>query len=182
MHVKPTTIPDVKIIVPKVYRDERGCLLETWNRNDFARAGLDLEFVQDNLTNSVRGTIRGLHYQIRHSQGKLIRVVHGEIFDVAVDLRRSSPSFARWVGIVLSAQSQKAVWIPPGFAHGFQVLSERADVQYKCTDSYSPEHERTILWNDPDLAIEWPGAADRSPLLSPRDRQGVAFREADYFP
>jgi dTDP-4-dehydrorhamnose 3,5-epimerase len=182
VRVVETEIPDVKILGPEVFGDARGFFLETWNRREFARAGLSAEFVQDNHSRSQRGTLRGLHYQVRQAQGKLVRVSAGEVFDVCVDLRRSSPSFGRWVGVALSADDHDMLWIPPGFAHGFLVLSESADVQYKCTDFRAAEHERAIRWDDPQLAIDWPFPDNVAPLLSARDRTAARFRDAECFP
>jgi dTDP-4-dehydrorhamnose 3,5-epimerase len=182
MNVVETALPDVRIIRPDVFGDTRGFFLETWNRRAFARAGLDADFVQDNHSRSARGTLRGLHYQVPRSQGKLIRVGRGKVFDVSVDLRRSSATFGRWVGVTLSDETHELLWLPPGFAHGFLVLSEIADVHYKCTDYHAPEDERSIAWDDPDLAIEWPLPGGTPPLLSPRDRASGRFRDADYLP
>ena len=180
MIVTPTAIPDVLVIEPKVFGDARGFFLESWNAQAFAGAGIPAAFVQDNHSRSPRGVLRGLHYQIRQPQGKLVRVVAGEVFDVAVDLRRASPTFGRWVGERLSAENKRMLWIPPGFGHGFLVLSESADFLYKTTDYYAPEHERVIAWNDPDLAIKWPLAG--TPTLSGRDAAGARFRDAEVFP
>jgi dTDP-4-dehydrorhamnose 3,5-epimerase len=182
MRVVATKLPDVKLIQPDVFGDSRGFFLETWNRRAFAEAGIDTEFVQDNQSRSARGTLRGLHYQIRNPQGKLIRVGRGTVFDVSVDLRRRSPTFGQWVGVTLSDANHDMLWIPPGFAHGFVVLSDSADCLYKCTDYYAPEHERSILWDDPELAIDWPLPADAEPLLSDRDRAAVAFGAAETYP
>ena len=180
MKVVPTAIPGVLILEPVVFEDHRGFFLESYNQRAFGEAtGLDVEFVQDNHSRSAKGVLRGLHYQIRQPQGKLIRVTAGEIFDVAVDLRRGSPTFGKWEGFALSAESKRMVWIPSGFAHGFLVLSEHADVQYKTTDFYATGHERTIAWNDPDLAIAWPLVGE--PLLADKDRHGAALREAEVF-
>ena len=175
-------IPDLIRIVPDVFRDERGYFKEIWHAARFAKAGLDLEFKQDNLSRSRQGTIRGLHYQIRQPQGKLVWVCAGEVVDVAVDLRRSSPTFREWVSVRLSAESHEMLWVPPGFAHGFTVLSPVAELNYKCTDFYAPEHERTILWNDPDLAIDWQLPSGAQPLISPKDARGVPLRDAELFP
>jgi dTDP-4-dehydrorhamnose 3,5-epimerase len=177
----PTDIPDTFIIEPKVFGDDRGFFMETWRRDRFAEAGIDLDFVQDNHSRSARGVLRGLHYQIQQPQGKLVRVTAGEVFDVAVDLRRSSPTFGRWVGVTLSADNKRLFWVPPGFGHGFLVTSESAEFQYKCTDLYAPEHERCIRWDDPELAIDWPLAPGQLPLLSDKDRAGKALREAEVF-
>jgi len=180
MQVIPAAIPDVLIIEPKVFGDARGFFLESWNERAFLKAGIKARFVQDNHSRSARNVVRGLHYQIKQPQGKLIRVTAGEVFDVAVDIRRSSPTFGKWIGNKLSGENKLMMWIPPGFAHGFSVLSEYAEFLYKTTDYYSPEHERTILWNDPDLAISWPVSGE--PLLSAKDRQGVPFAKAEAFP
>ncbi len=181
MKVVETSIPDVLIIEPKVFGDERGFFYESFNAAAFeAATGLKRQFVQDNHSKSQRGVLRGLHYQIQQPQGKLVRVVAGEVFDVAVDLRKSSPSFGRWVGTHLSAQNQHQLWIPEGFAHGFVVLSETAEFLYKTTDYYAPEHERSLLWNDPELGIEWP--FDEAPQLSAKDQAGKLLRDAELFP
>jgi dTDP-4-dehydrorhamnose 3,5-epimerase len=173
-------IPDVLLIEPKVYQDERGLFLESYNRRSFKDAtGLDVQFVQDNQSFSRRNVLRGLHYQIQKAQGKLVQVMAGEIFDVAVDIRRSSPTFGKWVGVTLSGGGHRMVWIPQGFAHGYIVLSEQAMVLYKTTDFYAPEHERTILWNDPTLAIRWP--IEGQAIVSDKDRRGSSFRSADLF-
>lgn len=156
--------------------------METWNRRKFADAGLNLDFVQDNHSSSVKGTLRGLHYQTANAQGKLVRVTAGEVFDVAVDLRKSSPTFGQWAGEVLSAENKLLLWVPPGFAHGFLVLSETAEFQYKCTDYYNPASERCIIWNDPKLNISWPCADGLTPILSAKDVSGCKFTEAELFP
>jgi dTDP-4-dehydrorhamnose 3,5-epimerase len=176
-----TEIPEVILIEPDVFGDERGFFLESWRKDRFAAEGIDGEFVQDNHSRSVRGTLRGLHYQIRQPQGKLVRVTAGEVFDVAVDMRRSSPTFGRWVGARLSAENFHMLWVPPGFAHGFYVLTDTAEFQYKCTDYYAPEHERTIIWNDPEIGVDWPLAGAGHPLLSNKDRTGVSFEAAETF-
>lgn len=175
MKVSALTIPDVLLIEPKVFGDERGFFFESFNQQRFNEAtGLDLQFVQDNHSKSTKGVLRGLHYQLPpRAQGKLVRVVAGEVFDVAVDIRKNSPTFGQWVGAVLSAENKHQLWIPPGLAHGFLVLSESAEFLYKTTDYYAPELERCIRWNDPDLAITWP--IDSEPVLSEKDRQGVSF-------
>lgn len=178
--ITPTALPDVLLIEPKVFGDERGFFFESWNQRTFAAAGLDAEFVQDNHSHSARNVLRGLHYQIAHAQGKLVRVCSGAVFDVAVDLRKASPTFGRWVGMTLSAQSKQMLWIPPGFAHGFVVMSESADFLYKTTDYWYQEHERTLLWNDPALAIAWPLAG--SPTLAAKDAAGTPLARADLFP
>jgi len=180
MKVTPTRLPEVLLIEPTVFGDERGFFFESWNEREFERAGIRARFVQDNHSRSGKGVLRGLHYQIRQPQGKLVRVTEGEIFDVAVDLRRSSPTFGRWDGARLSAQSKAMLWIPAGFAHGFCVLSDFAEVLYKATDFYAPEHERSIAWNDPELAIDWPLSG--APVLSPKDAAGVRLRDAELFP
>ncbi|WP_313307536.1 dTDP-4-dehydrorhamnose 3,5-epimerase [Stutzerimonas balearica] len=181
MKVIETSIPEVLIIEPKVFGDERGFFYESFNAAAFeAATGLKRQFVQDNHSKSRRGVLRGLHYQIRQPQGKLVRVVQGEVFDVAVDLRRSSPSFGRWAGTHLSAENKRQLWIPEGFAHGFMVLSETAEFLYKTTDYYAPEHERSLLWNDPELGIEWP--FDEPPQLSAKDIAGKPLSQAELFP
>jgi len=181
MKVIETSIPDVLIIEPKVFGDERGFFYESFNAAAFeAATGLKRSFVQDNHSKSQRGVLRGLHYQIQQPQGKLVRVVAGEVFDVAVDLRRSSPSFGRWAGTHLSAENQRQLWIPEGFAHGFVVLSESAEFLYKTTDYYAPEHERSLLWDDPELGIQWP--IEQAPQLSSKDAAGKRLSEADLFP
>lgn len=182
MQVEPTAIPDVKLLRPDVHGDDRGFLFESWNDRELADAGLDLRFVQDNHSRSGRGTLRGLHYQIEQPQGKLVRTATGSIYDVAVDLRQSSATFGKCVGVTLTDEHHEMLWIPPGFAHGFLVLSETADCLYKCTDYYAPEHERTIRWNDPYLDIDWPLQSGSEPILSARDRQGLAFSDAEYYP
>ncbi|MCQ4273879.1 dTDP-4-dehydrorhamnose 3,5-epimerase [Stutzerimonas degradans] len=180
MKVVETSIPDVLIIEPKVFGDERGFFYESFNAAAFeAATGLKRQFVQDNHSKSQRGVLRGLHYQIQQPQGKLVRVVAGEVFDVAVDLRKSSPSFGRWFGTHLSAQNQRQLWIPEGFAHGFVVLSESAEFLYKTTDYYAPEHERSLLWNDPELGIDWP--LDTPPQLSAKDQAGKLLCDAELF-
>jgi dTDP-4-dehydrorhamnose 3,5-epimerase len=180
MKVLPTAIPDVVLLEPRVFDDERGFFLESWNARALAAAlGFDASFVQDNHSGSRRGVLRGLHYQIVQPQGKLVRVVRGRIFDVAVDLRRSSATFGRWVGTELSAENRRQVFVPAGFAHGFLVLSEAADVLYKTTDYYAPQHERCLIWNDPEVAIAWPLTGE--PLLAPKDRAGLRLREAETF-
>ena len=181
MELIPTKIPDVILITPRVFGDARGFFMETFNANRFAEAGLPIDFVQDNHSGSVKGTLRGLHYQIRQAQGKLVRAAVGEIFDVAVDLRRGSPTFGQWVGEVLSADNRKQLWIPAGFAHGFYVLSEWAEFLYKTTDFYAPEWERSLLWNDPQLGIEWPIPAGHSPILSARDQVGLPLSQAELY-
>jgi dTDP-4-dehydrorhamnose 3,5-epimerase len=181
MQIIATAIPEVLLFEPKVFGDERGFFMESFNRRTWqSLTGLDGEFVQDNHSRSSRGVLRGIHYQIRQPQGKLVRVVAGEVFDVAVDLRRSSPAFGRWVGAHLSEANKRQFWVPPGFGHAFLVLSESADFLYKATDYYAPEHERAIIWNDPDLAIDWPGAA--APELSAKDGAAPRFADAEVYP
>lgn len=182
MTITPTAIPDVLLIEPRVFGDTRGWFMETWETHKFAAAGIPFAFVQDNHSYSQRGALRGLHYQIQQPQGKLVRVVAGEVFDVAVDLRRHSPTFAQWVGAHLSAENKRQLWIPPGFAHGFYVLSAAAEFVYKCTDFYAPQHERTLQWNDPTIAVKWPLLADAEVLLSPKDQLGKPLAEAETFP
>ncbi len=182
MKVTPTDIPDVVLVEPAVYQDARGFFRETWHAARFAESGLRLQFVQDNHSRSVRGTLRGLHYQVVQPQGKLVLAASGEIFDVAVDLRRSSATFGRWVGVTLSDANRRQLWVPPGFAHGFYVTSESADVIYKCTDYYAPEHDRTLCWDDPDVGVAWPLLEGLAPLLSPKDAGGLAFGEAPSYP
>jgi len=181
MEFQQQSIQDVILIKPQVFGDARGYFFESWEARKFAAAGLDVTFVQDNYSRSVEHTLRGLHYQIQRPQGKLVRVIAGEVFDVAVDMRKSSPTFGRAVTAILSADNKQQLWIPPGFAHGFYVLSASAEFFYKCTDFYAPEHERTLRWDDPALGIAWPlrGAA---PLLSPKDQKGKPLADADCFP
>ncbi len=181
MQITPTEIPDIVQIDPQVFGDDRGFFMETYQAKVFAGAGLPTEFVQDNHSRSCQGTLRGLHYQIRQAQGKLVRVVIGEIFDVAVDIRRSSASFGRWVGTVLSAHNRRQLWIPPGFAHGFYVISDWAEFLYKTTDYYAPEWERAIRWDDPSLGIKWPLVDGQAPLLSQKDAQGKTLHEAEIY-
>ena len=181
MNFVKTDIPDVVLVVPNVFEDARGYFKETWNAAAFADVDIDVDFVQDNQSRSVKGTLRGLHYQIEQPQGKLIRVLVGEIFDVAVDLRKTSNTFGKWVGRILSASNHEMIWIPPGFAHGFYVLSETADIFYKCTEFYASSSERTIAWDDKDLAIDWPLVDAGSPILSEKDMHGTPFSQADYF-
>jgi dTDP-4-dehydrorhamnose 3,5-epimerase len=179
MQVTPTTLPDVRLIEPKVFGDERGFFYESWNRRALSEAGVDAEFVQDNHSRSRRGVLRGLHYQIAHPQGKLVRVTAGEVFDVAVDLRRASPSFGAHVAITLSADNKRMLWVPPGFAHGFLVVSDVAEFLYKTTDYWYPEHERTLLWNDPALGIAWPEAGALT--LAQKDAAGTPFAAAETY-
>jgi dTDP-4-dehydrorhamnose 3,5-epimerase len=181
MQVLPTAIPDLLVIQPKVFGDDRGFFFESFNQRRFAElTGITDQFVQDNHSKSARNVLRGLHYQIRQPQGKLVRVVAGEVLDIAVDIRKDSPSFGKWVGQILSAENKTMLWIPKGFAHGFVVLSDSAEFLYKTTDYWAPEHERCILWNDPDLAIDWQ-LDGKLPLLSGKDQAGKLFREAEVF-
>ena len=179
MNVTPTALPDVKLCEPRVFGDDRGFFYESWNERALAAAGIDAAFVQDNHSRSRHGVLRGLHYQIEHPQGKLVRCVAGEVFDVAVDLRRSSATFGRHVAVTLSAANKRMLWIPPGFAHGFVVVSEHAEFLYKTTDYWYPEHERTLLWNDPALRIAWPVSA---PQLAAKDAAGTPLASADAYP
>lgn len=181
MEFLPTKIPDVVLIKPVVFSDQRGFFLETYQEETFQAGGVMHRFVQDNHSRSRQRVLRGLHYQIRQAQGKLVRVVTGEVFDVAVDLRRESPTFGCWIGELLSAENHHQLWIPPGFAHGFYTLSPQADVIYKVTDFYAPTWDRTLLWNDPDLGIEWPLLSGQSPILSEKDAAGVRFKDADIY-
>jgi dTDP-4-dehydrorhamnose 3,5-epimerase len=175
MKIQPTELQGVMVIEPEVFPDARGYFLETYNARDFAKLGISEQFVQDNQSQSKRGVLRGLHYQVEQAQAKLIRVLQGEIFDVVLDLRPESGSYGRWSGFRLSARELKMIWIPKGFAHGFYTLSETADVAYKATEFYAPEHARVILWNDPDLAVRWPLLGE--PILSEKDQAGHSFRE-----
>ena len=180
MKVMPTPLAGVFLIEPRLFEDDRGTFIEAWHAKRYHAAGIDAAFVQENQSRSRQGTLRGLHYQVERPQGKLVRVVHGEIFDVAVDLRRSSPTFGQWTGVMLSAENRLQLWIPPGLAHGFTVLTPHADMLYLCTELYDPDLERTIAWDDKELAIDWQlhGAA---PLLSPKDGRGLAFANAPHF-
>ncbi|MCA1904204.1 MAG: dTDP-4-dehydrorhamnose 3,5-epimerase [Cyanobacteria bacterium KgW148] len=182
MEVIATKIPEVLILVPVVYGDERGFFYESFNQAKFAQAiGLSPQFVQDNHSRSSFGVLRGIHYQVQQPQGKLVRVVTGEVLDVAVDLRRSSPTCGQWVSVVLSAENKQMLWVPPGFGHGFVVRSQMADFLYKTTDYYAPQHDRCILWNDPTLNIDW-GIENRTPILSPKDQAGKLFQDAELYP
>jgi dTDP-4-dehydrorhamnose 3,5-epimerase len=174
-------IPGVVLMEPAVFGDERGYFMETWREDEFRKQVADVSFVQDNQSRSCKGTLRGLHYQIQNPQGKLVRVIAGEVFDVAIDLRKSSPFFGRWTGARLSAENRQMFWVPPGFGHGFYVLSEAAEFVYRCTDYYAPEHERCILWDDPDIGIAWPLLPGGMPLLSEKDTAGVPFKDAEVF-
>ena len=182
MEFFPTALSGVVRIQPKAYGDDRGYFSETWQQKKFAAAGIDAHFVQDNHSHSIRHTLRGLHYQIQQPQGKLVRVVQGAAFDVAVDMRERSPTFGRWVGFELSAENQQMLWVPPGFAHGYLALSERVDFLYKCTDFYAPAHERAVRWDDPQVAVHWPLRAGTVPLLSPKDAIAPLLKDAERFP
>jgi len=181
MQVIDTTLDDVKIIEPRVFGDDRGFFLETWSESAFKDAGITAKFVQDNHSRSAQGVLRGLHYQIKHPQGKLVRCTSGEVFDVAVDMRQSSKQFGQWFGVVLSAQNKRQLWVPPGFAHGFYVMSETADFQYKCSDIYAPDFERSLLWNDPTVGIEWPLVAGVDTQLAAKDEAAKLLVDADKF-
>jgi dTDP-4-dehydrorhamnose 3,5-epimerase len=181
MEFEPTAIPDVVLVRPRVFGDARGHFFESWEERKFAAAGLELRFCQDNQNLSARHVLRGIHYQLRRPQGKLVRAVTGSVFDVAVDLRRSSPTFGKWVGAQLSQDNHHMLWVPPGFGHGFVVLSESAHFLYKCTDFYAPQDEHAIAWNDPDLNIDWQLPAQVSPILSARDAAAVRLRDAETY-
>ena len=174
-------IPDVMVIEPEIFKDHRGFFMEIFRDNEFRKTVCDINFVQENHSRSSKGILRGLHYQIKQPQGKLVRVILGEVFDVAVDMRKSSPFFGRWTGAVLSAENKKMLWIPPGFAHGFYVMSDDAEFTYKCTDYYAPEHERCVLWNDADIAIDWPIIPGLSLILSKKDEHGSILKNAEVF-
>lgn len=183
MKVTPTALSGVLIFEPRVFGDSRGFFLESFNRKTFRETtGLDVDFVQDNHSRSAGGVLRGLHYQIRQPQGKLVRVVRGAVFDVSVDLRRSSPTFGQWAGVELTEDNHRQLWVPPGFAHGFYVLTDSADFLYKTTDYYFPEHERSLLWNDPAIAISWPIAEGTDPIISAKDASAAKLSEAEVFP
>lgn len=175
------SIKDVILIEPDVFGDARGFFMETWHARKFAEAGIDAPFVQDNHSRSANNILRGLHYQVRQPQGKLVRAIAGEIFDVAVDLRKRSPTYGQWVGAVLSSENKHMLWVPPGFAHGFYVTGDGAEVVYKCSEFYAPEYERSIRWDDPDLGIEWPLVGGAAPILSAKDAAGSTFREAESY-
>jgi len=181
MEIRPTDIPDVLLITPRVFGDDRGFFMETYQARQYAQYGISPAFVQDNHSGSVQGTLRGLHYQIQQAQGKLIRVIAGEVFDVAVDLRRSSPTFGKWSGTCLSAENKKQLWIPPGFAHGFYVLSSWSEVVYKTTEYYAPEWERTVLWDDPEIGIRWPILEGVPLIFSAKDSRGKMLSEAEIY-
>ncbi|MGH8283460.1 MAG: dTDP-4-dehydrorhamnose 3,5-epimerase [Gammaproteobacteria bacterium] len=182
MEFVPTAIPDVVLVKPRVFGDDRGFFMETWEARKFADAGYPQQFVQDNHSRSIKNTLRGLHYQIQQAQGKLVRVVVGEVFDVVVDLRKHSSTFGKWVGMTLSAENKCQLWIPPGFAHGFLVTSDAAEFTYRCTDFYAPQSERTLIWNDPAIGIHWPLPAGPAPLLSDKDKAGRLLRNAETYP
>jgi len=181
MQVSATEIPDVLVLEPTVHGDHRGFFMETWRQSDFENLGIDAHFVQDNQSRSAQGILRGLHYQVNNPQGKLVRVIAGDIFDVAVDLRASSPTFGQWVGKALSSDNHRQLWVPPGFAHGFYVLSEVAEIAYKCTAYYEPENDRALAWNDPSLAIAWPLLGPQ-PILSAKDSNAPGLDAAELYP
>lgn len=174
-------IPDIILMEPSVFGDHRGFFMETFRQDEFQTNAAQADFVQENHSKSSQGILRGLHYQIKQPQGKLVRVIQGEVFDVAVDIRKSSPFFGKWIGMTLSAENKKILWVPPGFAHGFYVLSPQAEFTYRCTDYYAPEHERCIRWNDPSLNIDWPVIQELSPILSQKDENGLLFKDAEVF-
>jgi dTDP-4-dehydrorhamnose 3,5-epimerase len=179
MRLIDTAIPDVKIVEPAVLGDDRGFFMESWNARRFAEAGLDVIFVQDNHSRSARGVLRGLHYQLRRPQGKLVRVVRGRAFDVVVDIRRGSATFGRWIGMTLTETNKRMLWVPPGFAHGFLALEDDTEMLYKCTDFYTPEHERSLLWSDPAIGIEWPLQGGETPILSSKDEAAAPLAEGE---
>ena len=181
MHFQPTEIPDVILIKPQVFKDERGFFQETYQKSRFAEMGITADFVQDNHSGSRKNILRGLHYQIQNTQGKLVRAIKGEIYDVAVDIRRSSPTFKQWVGVRLSAERHEQLWVPPGFAHGFLTLSDWVEIIYKTTDIYAPQHERTLLWNDPAVGVIWPLSEGFAPEMSAKDMQGKLLSDLDLF-
>lgn len=182
MEFEPTRLPEVVLIKPQVFGDARGFFFESWHQEKFAAAGIDADFVQDNHSHSVRHTLRGLHFQIKHPQGKLVRVTRGAVFDVAVDIRRSSPRFAQWVGAILDDINHHMLWVPPGFAHGYVALSDEIDFLYKCTDFYAPQHERAIRWDDPQIDVQWPPSVGHSPTLSAKDAAAPLLKDAETFP
>ena len=179
MQFVKSSLSGVITVIPKVFGDARGYFMETWQSRRFRDAGIEADFVQDNFSQSSKGTLRGLHYQIKQPQGKFVRVVSGEVFDVAVDLRKSSPNFGKWVGEILSAKNKHQLWVPPGFGHGFLVLSEMAEFEYKCTDYYAPEFERSIRWDDPDIGIDWPLTAGEQLVLSDKDAAAPFLKDAE---
>ena len=182
MEFAPTRLPEVVLVTPRVFPDGRGYFMETWQEQKFGSAGIPARFVQDNHSHSVRNTLRGLHFQVRQPQGKLVRVVQGAAFDVAVDLRRSSPRFGHWVGVELSAENHRMLWVPPGFAHGYLALSETVDFLYKCTDFYAPAHERALRWDDPTVGVQWPLPAGVLPSLSDKDKAAPLLENAESYP
>jgi dTDP-4-dehydrorhamnose 3,5-epimerase len=182
MEFEPTRLPEVVLIKPRVFGDARGFFFETWQQEKFAAAGIAMSFVQDNHSHSTQHTLRGLHFQIQQPQGKLVRVTRGEVFDVAVDIRRSSPRFGEWVGVILNDTNHHMLWVPSGFAHGYLALSEEIDFLYKCTDYYAPQHERAIRWNDSQLGVRWPLPAGVAPILSGKDAVASLFKEAETYP
>jgi dTDP-4-dehydrorhamnose 3,5-epimerase len=182
MELEPTRLPEVVLIKPRVFGDARGFFFETWQAQEFATKGIAMPFVQDNHSHSTLHTLRGLHFQVEQPQGKLVRVTRGKVFDVAVDIRRSSSRFGQWVGVVLSDVNHHMLWVPPGFAHGYLALSEEIDFLYKCTDYYAPQHERAIRWNDPQLGVEWPLPAGTAPILSGKDALAPLFGQAESYP
>jgi dTDP-4-dehydrorhamnose 3,5-epimerase len=182
MEFEPTRLPEVLLIKPRVFGDARGYFFETWREDEFAAAGVTAHFVQDNHSHSVRGTLRGLHFQLRRPQGKLLRVTRGEVFDVAVDMRRGSPRFGQWAGVILSESNHQMLWVPPGFAHGYLALSEEIDFVYKCTDFYTPQDERAVRWNDKRVGVQWPLPAGAAPILSARDAAAPPLEEAECYP
>lgn len=181
MKFEPTCLPGIIKIVPTVHEDARGFFMETWEARKFAESGIDSSFVQENYSLSIQGTLRGLHYQVGKPQGRLVRVVVGSVFDVSVDLRRSSPNFGRWVGVILSAENRHQLWVPPGFAHGFLALSETAGFQYNCTEYYAPECDRSIRWDDPDIGVEWPLPTEQQPVLSEKDVAAPFLKDAEVY-
>ncbi len=182
MKFEATRLPGIVRIIPTIHKDPRGSFMEIWNSRTFAEGGIDANFVQGNVSHSTKGTLRGLHYQIKQPQGRLVRVVHGTVFDVTVDLRRSSPHFGHWIGETLSAENKHQLWVPPGFGHGFFVLSETAAFEYNCTDFYAPEFDRSIRWNDPTIGVEWPLASGDEPLLSDKDAVAPFLNDAEVYP
>jgi len=181
MKFNPTEIPDVILIEPELFEDHRGFFMEIWHKKKFAEAGIELDFVQDNHSKSSQGILRGLHYQVKQAQGKLVKVIDGEVFDVAVDMRKSSLTFGSWVGETLSSDNRKIMWVPPGFAHGFYVISDSAEITYKCTDYYAPQFERTLKWDDKDLNIDWPLLAGMDPVISEKDANGNSYVDSEYY-
>ena len=182
MQFTPTSIPDVVIVEPQLFGDHRGFFMETYHADKYRAAGIDVNFVQQNHSSSTKGVLRGLHYQIKNPQGKLVRIVKGEVFDVAVDMRKSSATYGKWVGEILTADNHKQLWVPPGFAHGFYVLSDEAEFLYSCTDMYAPEHERSLIWNDPTVGINWPLIEGVPLKLSEKDETGKVFADAETYP